>query len=278
MMGCASELADTSCVVELPAALVFNVMLEGNPVFSIGKYRYSMGSINEGGPLCSVIILAEPEALVRYSKKGAKSKKFSIIVERNWLESRAKTQEEGDKLRQLFAQHGAFRHWQPSSTIINLAKELFNVGGQTSYSQRLIKESLTIQLLSVCLDEMEQSSQLSIPVNSHVSCQFSRDNELRDHVDEMLKQSASLEQIADSLSCSVSTLQRRFKANYGITVIHYCRHRRLDMAKRALALDGVSIGEAAYIAGYTYPSNFVSAFKKRFSLTPTELVRMRQLK
>ncbi|MFC6805573.1 helix-turn-helix domain-containing protein [Methylophaga thalassica] len=33
-----------------------------------------------------------------------------------------------------------------------------------------------------------------------------------------------------------------------------------------------SIGEAAFIAGYGHPSNFITAFKKRFKLTPSELV------
>lgn len=43
-------------------------------------------------------------------------------------------------------------------------------------------------------------------------------------------------------------------------------------AKEALEQNGISIGEAAYLAGYNHPSNFISAFRKPFGHTPGELL------
>lgn len=272
--GSALELADSSCVSELPASIVFNLMLEGQADFALGKQRYSLEAGPKNEAQCSAIILGDPETLVRYTKKGVASEKLSLIAERSWLESRAKNREEKQRLDSIFSQHCAFRYWQPSDKIIQLAIELFSTEPSDCTYQYLIKEAQAIRLLSICLDEMEQLSQLKMPVDQHVSSQYHLDGELKSHIDQMLDQCATLENIAESLSCSVSTLQRRFKASYGIPVIHYCRHRRLDMAKRELTLNGVTIGEAAYIAGYKHPSNFISAFKKRFNVTPTELIRV----
>jgi AraC-like DNA-binding protein len=58
-----------------------------------------------------------------------------------------------------------------------------------------------------------------------------------------------------------------------MTVNEYVRLRRLDMAKTALMVEGLSIGEEAYIAGYNHSSNFIAAFKRQFAMTPSELLR-----
>lgn len=273
LKAAATERVDSSCVTELPAGIIFNVMLQGTVDFALGRQRYTLGSQRPGEAQSTAIILAEPEILIRHIKKGAESEKFSLMVERSWLESRARTDQDKRRLGRIFSQHRALRHWQPSAGIIQLASELFATEPSEDGYQGLLKEAQTIRLLALCLDEMEQFSQLTTPVSRHISCHYPRDDELKLRVDRMLDQCATLDSIAAALGCSVSTLQRRFKASYGIPVIHYCRHRRLDMAKRELTLNGVSIGEAAYIAGYKYPSNFIAAFKKRFSVTPTELIR-----
>ena len=46
---------------------------------------------------------------------------------------------------------------------------------------------------------------------------------------------------------SVSTLQRVFKASFGVTVVEHLRRRRLETARRALLSDGASVAEAAAI-------------------------------
>jgi AraC-like DNA-binding protein len=47
----------------------------------------------------------------------------------------------------------------------------------------------------------------------------------------------------------------------------------MQQAKKALVIERLSIGEAAYIAGYNHTSNFIQAFKKTFALTPTEFIK-----
>ena len=93
----------------------------------------------------------------------------------------------------------------------------------------------------------------------------------------MLCNPVSLEEIANTIGLSISTLQRRFKKDYGTTVVDYIRQKRLEKARTAIAINGLSIGEAAYQAGYNHSSNFITAFKKRFNITPASLLKSHQL-
>lgn len=48
----------------------------------------------------------------------------------------------------------------------------------------------------------------------------------------------------------------------------------LDIATKALVMEGKSLGEAACLAGYYDPPNLILAIKKRVELTLSELVSL----
>jgi len=87
----------------------------------------------------------------------------------------------------------------------------------------------------------------------------------------------SLQEIAYRLNMSVSTLQRRFKSLFGMTVIEYARIERLEKAKKSMINDDLSIGEVAYISGYHHTSNFISAFTKYYEVSPTNYKKQYEL-
>ena len=53
-----------------------------------------------------------------------------------------------------------------------------------------------------------------------------------------------------------------------ITVSDFIRQERLETARAALERDGIPISQAAYLAGYSNPSSFTTAFKKAYGVTP----------
>ena len=77
-----------------------------------------------------------------------------------------------------------------------------------------------------------------------------------------------MDDIAKACGLSTSALQNRFSEAFNITVKRYMRKRLLERAKRALGVEGRTIGEAAYEAGYNHTSNFVSAFTREYGLPP----------
>ncbi|MEM1428320.1 MAG: AraC family transcriptional regulator [Pseudomonadota bacterium] len=66
---------------------------------------------------------------------------------------------------------------------------------------------------------------------------------------------------------SVPALTRSYRDRFGISVFASIREARLLAARAALA-EGGTIAEAAGIAGYGHISNFSTAFRRRFGVTP----------
>ncbi|QUJ69574.1 helix-turn-helix transcriptional regulator (plasmid) [Photobacterium sp. GJ3] len=79
-----------------------------------------------------------------------------------------------------------------------------------------------------------------------------------------------LQEVATATAMSVSVLQRRFKQELGFTVLDYVRNRRLEKARELMRQENLSVCEAAYFCRYNHPSNFITAFKRKFGMTPGE--------
>jgi len=79
------------------------------------------------------------------------------------------------------------------------------------------------------------------------------------------------ERIAREMGVNATTLQRQFRALHGMTLFEYQRTRRLLQARQALERDGVSVNEAAWLAGYNSPANFATAFKRQFGISPKQV-------
>ena len=92
--------------------------------------------------------------------------------------------------------------------------------------------------------------------------------EVRDYLEHCEDEDLSLERIARQACINPNTLQKQFRALYGTTVFEFLRETRLQRARQALERDGVTVGQAATLAGYSSGANFATAYKRRFGLPP----------
>lgn len=95
-----------------------------------------------------------------------------------------------------------------------------------------------------------------------------RSERVRDYVLANLDKTLTIETIAAEIGASVSSVQRHFKEHFRMTVFEFIRSERLAQACAALERDGVTIAQAAYVAGYADPSNFTVAFKRAYGVSP----------
>ena len=89
----------------------------------------------------------------------------------------------------------------------------------------------------------------------------------------LARQNLSAEMVAGWYGVTVRTLQRLFERD-GETLAGFILEERLTRAHARLAdpmLSGRKIGAIARECGFSSPSNFNVAFRKRFGITPTEL-------
>ncbi|QNR24916.1 helix-turn-helix transcriptional regulator [Croceimicrobium hydrocarbonivorans] len=70
-------------------------------------------------------------------------------------------------------------------------------------------------------------------------------------------------------------LKEGFKNIYATTVFKYLNDYRLDVARQVLDEGKVKVNEVAYHIGYTNPSHFIAAFRKKFGVTPKKYLMNR---
>ncbi len=90
---------------------------------------------------------------------------------------------------------------------------------------------------------------------------------------DQLHQSISMTGLADSLQCSLRTLNRRFKSVVGQTPTAYLRSQRLTAAKELLRTSNLAVGEVAWQVGLHDVSYFTSLFRKHIGQTPARYRR-----
>ena len=76
--------------------------------------------------------------------------------------------------------------------------------------------------------------------------------------------------LANSMSMSLTTLNRRIKAITDTNTTNYIRMKRLGRAKQLLMNTNMPLGEIQAVCGFESPSYFSRAFKAEYDVTPSE--------
>ncbi len=91
---------------------------------------------------------------------------------------------------------------------------------------------------------------------------------LKPTMEENFRFNLKLEDFAKLSGRSLSTFNRDFLKEYGISPGKWLRSRRVQYGKFLLATKGLSINEVAYEAGFQNTSHFIKVFKSYYQCTP----------
>lgn len=86
--------------------------------------------------------------------------------------------------------------------------------------------------------------------------------------DRILDTGFEINDLAQELCMSKSSLYRKIKATTGLSPIEFIRNIRLKHACQMLRDSSITISEVAYACGFSNPRYFSSCFKEEFSITP----------
>ena len=70
---------------------------------------------------------------------------------------------------------------------------------------------------------------------------------------------------------SPSSLRQKFQHAYGVSVMAYLRRRRMELARQYLE-QGWRVQDAAHYVGYRHASNFATAYRHHFGVSPRESI------
>ena len=74
--------------------------------------------------------------------------------------------------------------------------------------------------------------------------------------------------LARSVGLNEAKLMRAFKQVVGTTIFEFTQQMRMELAKKLIETTELSVTEIALEVGYEYSSNFTTAFKRHFGITP----------
>ncbi|MGC3964996.1 MAG: helix-turn-helix transcriptional regulator [Rhodocyclaceae bacterium] len=247
------------------------LFLQGHVDVTLGGRDMELGPrrTREGETVEGVMVArAEPEILVRHGNQGDNVRKVSVNISPDWLEEGGlAATPDYTRVCNFARNHLATRRWQPSARMLALASQLVHPPALSPMLQGLYLESHALELaaeaLRVLTDEGTEPPSARLVPRAHA-----RVRRVREMLDSGACDGMSLEDIAREACTNANTLQRDFRAAFGMTVFAYLRERKLDVARLALERNGVTVAEAAELAGYLSPANFATAYRRRYGISP----------
>lgn len=89
---------------------------------------------------------------------------------------------------------------------------------------------------------------------------------------ERMAEPPTLSELAQEVGLPLHYLKDGFKQIYGETVFSFLWEYKMEYARKQLETKKFNVSEIAYALGYSTPSHFIAAFKKKFSITPKKFM------
>jgi AraC-like DNA-binding protein len=252
------------------AGITFSIFLKGRVSAWIGEKHFVLGNEADqpGTQDATAICRARPETFMRLSTADAHIRKVNVTVSPEWLDAGGLDGIARHAAVQRFMRtHLAFCRWRPSARTLSLAEQILRPPNYEPLLQKLYLESRAIEIV---IEALQAIASNDTPRGNHAlgPRDYQRARSIRDFLHANFDQPITLDSLAYEFGASVNTLQRIFHAVHGTSVFEYLRAYKLERAREALERDGISIAEASFRAGYSSASNFTTAFKRHFGISP----------
>jgi len=253
------------------AGITCSIFLRGRVAVRMGDRQFEMGPGTKAWPRDlegTVISRSRPERFVRCSRRGTHIRKVNVTVSPEWLER----DELGlggysTAISRFAADHLNCVRWKPSARLVSIAEQILNPPPYATILRDLYLESRAIEIVAEAMHAISNPDPF-VPNGLLKPREHRRLANLREYLVEHMDDTLTLNVIAREAGMSANTLQRLFQMAYGVTVFEYVRRLKLQRARQAIEREGVSVTEAAHIAGYTSAANFSTAFKRLFGVSP----------
>lgn len=129
-------------------------------------------------------------------------------------------------------------------------------------------ESIFIDALAT---QIELIVQESTPSNTSPDEQFEKVCAAKKIIDLEISKNHTIADLARRVGTNEQYLKKHFKAVYNCTIMGYMNEKKMQTAKALIVSGTHRIANVAILVGYSHPTHFTHAFKKRFGVLPRTL-------
>ena len=155
--------------------------------------------------------------------------------------------------------------------MIAAVKTLFEMDYSGKLRQLQI-EAKALDLICHTLDQLSdmwgQPEQAGAPLRTR---DLKRIAEVCEILDKHIADAPTIPDLARTLNWNETQLMRSFRQAVGMTVHNYLHRARMERAYELLSTTEMTITQVALETGYEYSSNFATAFRRFFELTPKQV-------
>ena len=133
-------------------------------------------------------------------------------------------------------------------------------------AEELLLSAHALEILARVISLAGERAEIDIPLDDRQRRLLA----VREMIDADLRRPWKIPQLAREAGISRRSFNTHFRRAFGMSAADYLRTRRLELARDAMIQQGISVNEAAYLAGYGNPANFATAFRKHFGHAPSK--------
>ena len=255
------------------------LMLSGHQRFRLNDTEFLLSTVIPGDPGPKALLLrvgvgAELQYLESF---GHPLVKLAITTDPDWLDHAGEVQGVGSGMPHSAAAGISWRQWRPDAAMLRLAQAIADDHrGGTYYAHRaghgnLVLMSRGIELYRAALEASEPELATSrLPEAAQDRARSDpKIAALAGYIAGHLGDpDLGPEALARACGLGLRSLQRLCRRQLDCSPGEFIRAQRLEAAFTALSRGGANVAQAAFIAGYSSPANFSTAFKRTFGVTP----------
>lgn len=253
--------------------LIINIYLSGGQSFVIDGVQFAESAGQPGSRPRVSMINIKRDAKIHFdtADSGSRLRKVKASIPLTWLEREVGAISScSPALHRFLSTHLSHFVFDPTPDLVELAEQISRPPhGLKGELLTLYRKARGIELMRLSWAALVAQAE---EIDRKPSLMSARQSErVRHYILANLSQSLTIEAIARETGASVSSVQRHFKQQFGMTVFEFIRRKRLEAARDALESRGVTVAEAAWIAGYMSLSSFITAFKKAYGTCPGDM-------
>ncbi|QOR35199.1 helix-turn-helix transcriptional regulator [Clostridium sp. 'deep sea'] len=145
-----------------------------------------------------------------------------------------------------------------------------NIYGRLRY---LYLEAKLLELIAVYLDEIVCQRNDKLPDLSLSKDDLFALKHAKDVLDKTFVHPLTLAKLSKMVYLNEYKLKTGFKLRYGQTVYGYVREKRMELARILIEQRRFKVSDIAGMVGYANTSHFISAFSKKYGVTPGKFAR-----